>query len=192
MSGVTWGQEPATQDDAAEDAALARRIASGDAAAEAELCRRVLPRVRAWGLKHLRDEAAAVDLAQHVVITLLEALRADRVEQIDRVGAFLVGICKRTLLSWRSSERLRSDLLARFGPALAEANEIHDTAIDRVKLKTCFDRLVPRARTVLALSFFAERSAEEIAAELSTSLGNVRVLRHRAIEQLHACMEGAG
>ncbi len=176
-------------DDAAQDAALARRVIGGDAAAEAELLRRVLPRARAWGLRHLRDETAALDLAQHVAIAFLEALRAGRVEQVDRVGAFLVGVCKRTLLSWRSGERLKADLLARYGPALAGVSEIDDTAIDRLKLRDCFEHLAPRARTVLALSFFAERTPEEIATELSTTMGNVRVLRHRAIEQLQACME---
>lgn len=191
MSVVTGERPPDVEDDAKEDEALARRVTAGDAEAEAELCRRVLPRARTWGFKHLRDEAAALDLAQHVTITLLEALRAGRVEQLDRVGAFLMGVCKRTLLSWRSSERVRADLLARFGPALSEASEIDDTAIDRFKLKSCFDRLAPRSRTVLALSFFAECSSEQIAAELGTSIGNVRVLRHRAIQQLHSCVEGS-
>jgi RNA polymerase sigma-70 factor (ECF subfamily) len=189
MSLVTQPRE--AEDDANEDEALARRVTAGDAAAEAELCRRVLPRVRAFGLKHLRDEAAALDLAQQVTLTLLEALRANRVDQVDRIGAFLMGVCKRTLLSWRSGEQLRSDLMARFGSMLAGVSEIRDTAIDRVRLAGCFDHLAPRARTVLALSFYAERSAGEIAAELDTSTGNVRVLRHRALEQLHACMEGS-
>src|SRR5262245_51201349 len=94
----------ATEDDAAEDAAVARRVIAGDRAAEAELCIRLVPRVRAWGLKHLRDEPSALDLAQQVSVTLLEALRANRVEEIDRIGAFVMGVCKRTLLGWRSGE----------------------------------------------------------------------------------------
>jgi RNA polymerase sigma-70 factor (ECF subfamily) len=177
-------------DDAARDAALARLVAAGDAAAEAELCRRLVPRARAWALKHLRDEAAALDFAQQVAITLLESLRAGRVEQMDRIGAFMMGVCKRTLLSWRSEERLHTNLLERFAsPALVEMSRIPDEAIDRVKLASCFDRLQPRARTVLTLTFFAERSTEDIAAELGATVGNVRVLRHRALEQLQACME---
>jgi RNA polymerase sigma-70 factor (ECF subfamily) len=188
---VPVAREPAASDDAADDAALARRIVAGDAGAEAALCRRLVPRARAFALKHLRDEAAALDLAQHAVITLLEALRADRVTELDRIGAFLYGVCKRTLLAWRSGERRRSELLAEFGPALAGTAEICDTAIDRRKLVDCFDRLAPRARTIVALSFYAERSADEIAGELATSPGNVRVLRHRALAQLQACMEGA-
>jgi RNA polymerase sigma-70 factor (ECF subfamily) len=162
----------------------------GDAVAESELCRRLLPRVHAWGMKHMRDEAAALDLGQQVLVAVLEALRDRRVVEVDRLGAFVFGVCKRSLLALRSGERRRAELLERFALPSDGINEIAQTAPDRRRLATCFDRLAPRARTVLALSFFAERSADEIAGELGTSSGNVRVLRHRALEQLRACMEG--
>jgi RNA polymerase sigma-70 factor (ECF subfamily) len=178
-------------DDSVEDAALAKRIVAGDPAAEAALCRRLLPRVRAWGLKHTRDEAAALDLAQQVLVVTLEALRANRVEEIDRVAAFVFGTCKHVLVASRRGERRRADLLERFGPALAGTDEVRETAIDQRQLAGCFEKLAPRARAVLALTFFAERSGDEIAGELGMSAGNVRVLRHRALEQLHACMEGS-
>jgi RNA polymerase sigma factor (sigma-70 family) len=182
---------PEAHDDSAEDAALARRVTDGDAAAEALLCRRLWPRALAWGKKHVRDDAGAQDLAQQATVTLLEALRAGRIEHPERVGAFFLGVCRRTLLGWRSGERVRRELLTRFGPSLIGTSEIPHAAIDRVRLKGCFDRLAPRARTVVALSFYAERAADEIAVELDTSAGNVRVLRHRALEQLLGCMEGA-
>ena len=60
------------------DAELARQITGGDRDAEAELFRRMAPRVRLYGLRHLRDVYAAEDLAQQVLITVLEALRAGR------------------------------------------------------------------------------------------------------------------
>ena len=67
LSVVGSGTYPAGMLEAAtgaeDDATLARRIASAapatDAAAEAELCRRLAPRIRLYGLKHLRNEAAA-------------------------------------------------------------------------------------------------------------------------------------
>ncbi len=173
------------------DAALARRVVAGDATAEAELCRRFLPRVRAWGLKHLRDDAAALDLGQHVLLVVLEALRAGRVDDIDRVGAFVVGTCKMTLAAWQRGERRRSALLDQFGPGFADVAEMREVAIDRRRLASCFERLAPRARTLLLLAYFGERETDEIAGELQMSTGNVRVLRHRALQQLQACMEGA-
>ena len=43
-------------------------------------------------------------------------------------------------------------------------------------------------RTVVALSFYGECSGEEVAEELGTTPGNVRVIRHRVLAQLQACM----
>jgi RNA polymerase sigma-70 factor (ECF subfamily) len=47
-----------------EDAELAAAVSRGDGAAEAELYRRLAPRVRLYGLRHLRDRHAAADLVQ--------------------------------------------------------------------------------------------------------------------------------
>jgi RNA polymerase sigma-70 factor (ECF subfamily) len=67
------------QAEAPEDAELARRIAAAgarpDAGAEAELCRRLAPRIRLYGLRHLRDPHAAHDLVQQVLLATLERLR---------------------------------------------------------------------------------------------------------------------
>jgi RNA polymerase sigma-70 factor (ECF subfamily) len=184
-------------DDPQVDVQLARRIIAGaagvpgdgDATAEAELCRRLLPRIRAWGLRHVRDEAAALDLGQQVMIVVLEALRAGKVDNVERIAGFVFGTCKLTLAAWRRGERRRSELLERFPPDLA-GGEANEYGLDRRRLASCLDHLPPRARTLLALAFFAECSTDEIARQLGTSTGNVRVLRHRALEQLHACMEG--
>src|SRR5688572_5444185 len=73
--------------DDGSDAELVRRIMAGggDArAAEAELCRRFAPRVRLYGLRHLRSEDRARDLVQSVLLAVLEAVRAGRVEDPDR------------------------------------------------------------------------------------------------------------
>src|SRR5262245_45308905 len=108
------------QDDSVEDAALARRIAAArDTDAETSLCRRLFPRIRAYGLRHLRDEAAAADLAQHVLVVVIEALRGGRVKEPDRLGAFLMGACRNTVLDWRKSDRRHSSLLDLFGSSLA-------------------------------------------------------------------------
>ena len=184
------GADTNARDDAIEDEAIARRVAIGEAAAEQELCRRLLPRVRAWGLKHLRDEAAALDLAQEVLLGVLEALRQGRVEQLDRLGPFVLGVCKNTMYAWGRVERRRAALVERFGPSFEDVARINETGLDRRRLGGCFDLLAPRARALLALTFFAERSSDEIAGELGLSCENVRVMRHRALKQLHECMEG--
>lgn len=179
-------------DDGAEDIRLATRIAlDGDAAAEAALCRRLFPRVRAYGRRHLRDEAAAADLAQSVLIVVLEALRERRVAELDRFPAFVMGASRNTVMEWKRGERTRRTLLERFGPSFASVLEPTDPIDDR-RLAGCLDKLPQRERTILALTFYAERSGDDIARELGISAGNVRVARHRALRQLHGCLsEGA-
>ncbi len=172
-----------------EDAELARRVSSGDRDAEATLCERLLPRVRAYGLRHLRDEAAAADLAQHVAVVVIEALRAGKVEDPARVAAFVSGACRNTVLAWRRGERTKLGLLERFGPSFQATSEPAQV-LDRDRLVRCLERLESRDVTIVVLTYFDERSSEEIARELEMSEGSVRVARHRALARLHECITG--
>ena len=178
-----------------EDAELAQRVTGGSPAeaeaAEAELARRFAPRIRLFGLRRLRDSAAAQDLVQEVLVTLLEALRAGRIQQPDRLASFVLGACRMTIANQRRGEQRRARLLAEFAQDLEAApGPAADSRLDRDRLADCLGRLPARDRTVVALTFYAERSADEIARELGTSSGNVRVLRHRALGRLQDCLEG--
>jgi RNA polymerase sigma-70 factor (ECF subfamily) len=179
----------------AEDGELARRISRGlpteADAAETEIARRFAPRIRLFGLRRLRDEAAAQDLVQEVLVTTLEALRAGRVEQPERLASFVLGTCRMTVANLRRSEQRRARLLAQFADELAPSPHSSGRALlDRDRLADCLESLPVRDRTVVALTFYLERGADEIARELGTSPGNVRVLRHRALARLHHCLEG--
>jgi RNA polymerase sigma-70 factor (ECF subfamily) len=65
------------------DAEVTQRIAAGQRDAEAEMCRRMAPRIRLYGLRHLRSGAAADDLVQQVLLKTIEALRAGRLRDSD-------------------------------------------------------------------------------------------------------------
>ena len=116
-------QDVATQ----EDAALARRIAAAgaqiDSAAETELYRRLAPRVRLYGLRHLRDPHAARDLMQHVLLMTLERLRAGKVREPERIASFVLGMCRMVVLEIRRGNWRRETLLATYGD-MAEAVEV--------------------------------------------------------------------
>jgi RNA polymerase sigma-70 factor (ECF subfamily) len=82
---------------ALSDADLVSRIGSGDdQEAEAELYRRMAPRVRLYGLRHLRDSHAADDLTQQVLITTFETLRAGRLREPEKLASFVLGTCRMT------------------------------------------------------------------------------------------------
>jgi RNA polymerase sigma-70 factor, ECF subfamily len=174
----------------ASDSDLARRLASGDRGVEAELYRRLAPRVRLYGVRHLRDPAAADDLAQDVVLMTFESLRAGKVREPERLASFVLGTCRRVVADLRRGAARRQRLLERFGSELEPAATSDEPPLDLDRLARCLERLSERERSVVVLSFYAERRSDEIGAELGLSPVNVRVVRHRALARLRACLEG--
>jgi RNA polymerase sigma-70 factor (ECF subfamily) len=177
---------------ALEDGALARRIAEAgaapDAAAEAALYLRLAPRVRLYGLRHLRDPHAAADLVQQVLLMTLERLRAGQVREPERIASFVLGASRMTVLELRRGTRRRAALLETWGDAAEVFEAPEPLALDPDRLAACLDALSERERSVVVLGFFAEKGADELGAELSLSPGNVRVIRHRALARLRRCM----
>jgi RNA polymerase sigma-70 factor (ECF subfamily) len=178
-----------------DDATLARRIIGSaparDAAAEAELCRRLGPRIRLYGLKHLRSEAAAADLMQDVLVMVLTKLRDGAVREPERVTSFVLGAARQTVVDWRRGGRRRARILEAFPVDLMPQGEEPPEPLDSVRLGPCLAALPERERAVLVMTFYDDRPADAVAAELGLSAGNVRVIRHRGLERLRGCIEGA-
>lgn len=186
--------ESATQRDhvgtgATGDAALARRALGGtDREAEAELCRRFAPRIRLYGLKHLRDEDRARDLVQGVLASVIEALRAGRVEDCERIDRFMLGTARNLSARVRDQDARATPMAPNDLPELEALLVTSESRVDVEALLRCLSKLEMRAQTVIHLSFYRDKQADEIASVLETTPGNVRVLRHRAIAQLRDCL----
>lgn len=179
---------------AAAEADLARMIqqaAAGSAReAEAELVRRLAPRVRLYGLRHLRDEQAAADLVQQVMILMIEQLRACRLREPDRIGSFVLGICRLTVLDLRRGEARRARLLRQYGQDLPVADPSVAPRLDLDRLAACLEKLSARERTVLLMTFYEEKPAQAVGAALGLTATNVRVIRHRGVARLRDCVTG--
>jgi RNA polymerase sigma-70 factor, ECF subfamily len=177
-----------------EDAALARRIAAAgtgiDSAAETELYRRLAPRARLYGLRHLRDPHAAHDLMQQVLLMTLERLRAGKLREPERIASFVLGMCRMVVLEIRRGTWRRETLLETYGHTAEAIEAPEPLALGADKLAACLQDLAERERTVVVLTFFAGKSGDEVAKELGLSAGNVRVIRHRALTRLRECMDG--
>jgi RNA polymerase sigma-70 factor (ECF subfamily) len=173
------------------DGDLARAIASmapGTAQAEeSELYRRFAPRVRLYGRKHLRDEAAAEDLAQQVLLLTIERLRAGEVRNPDEIGSFILGTSRVLADSTRRKTRRRESLTAQFHVPEVYADPLAETS-DIETVERCLHSLAERDRRVLVLTFYAEKTSPEIAEELGVTGTVVRVARHRALERLRECV----
>src|SRR5436190_4094718 len=176
----------------ASDAELARAVAArapgASDAAEGELYRRFAPRVRLYGLRHLRDEEAARDLAQQVMLLTIEKLRQGGVRDMDQIASFILGTSRTMAIAARRTdarrERLREAYLAPDAFAAPDAG----ATLDLDRLEQCLTQLADRERSVVMLTFYAESSAAAVGADLGVSEGNVRVIRHRALARLRACV----
>ena len=170
------------------DAELVRQIGAGDREAEAELFRRMAPRIRLYGLRHLRDQQASDDLTQEVLITTLKALRAGRLREPEKLASFVLGTCRMTVLDARRGAQRKERLLEQFGSDLLAPVQPSLPPLDLDHLTRCVERLNERERTVVVMTFYDEQTGSDVASFLGVSEANVRVIRHRAIRQLRDCM----
>ena len=181
------------------NAELAQHIQAGGAragAAEDELCRRFWQRARLYGLRHLRGVTDAEDLAQQVMEVTLTALRGGRVDDLELLDRYVLGVCRNVAHSLRrSGEKARKAaerLALEPAPAVERAPEPPWGRESVERLTLCLNGLSPREQRVVQLSFAEWQSSEEIAEQLAVAPGNVRVIRHRALHKLRDCMDRTG
>lgn len=170
------------------DAQMVGLIGSGDPDAEAEFFHRMGPRIRLYGLRHLRDAHAADDLTQQVLITTLQALRAGRLREPEKLASFVLGTCRMTVLDLRRNAQRKERLLEQFGADLLASAPSAEPRVDHEQLTRCVQNLKERERTVIVMTFYDEQTGADLAQFLGVSEANVRVIRHRAIHQLRDCM----
>ena len=180
--------------DIPEEVALARRISAAgplrDAAAEERFCRRFAPRIRLFGLKRLRSDAAAADLAQDMLILVLDKLRAGAVREPDRIASFVFSTARQIVTDVRRNTEQRTHLLDTFSLDAEPTGDSAAPALDTERLRHCLDLLAERERAVLIMTFYDDCPADRLGEQLGLSAGNVRVIRHRGIGRLRDCMHG--
>ena len=141
-----------------EEAVLARRITDAaparDIAAETALYRSLVPRVRLYGLKHLRDVHAAADLVQDVLLMTFERLRRGELRELERIASFVLGACRQTVVDQRRGQQRRQHLLDVYAGDLPMADATSSPALDTLTRSTIaararsanVDRSIPHAR----------------------------------------------
>lgn len=157
---------------------------------ERELCAQYVPRVRAYGLRHLREASAADDLVQQVMLAVVRALREGRVEDPARIGAYVLGTARNTVMDMRRGESRQRRIAERDAAGAIDGYVPSQAGVDRLRLEHCLRELEARDRAVVLASFVEDRDADEIGAAMQLTAGNVRVIRHRALARLHTCVEG--
>jgi RNA polymerase sigma-70 factor (ECF subfamily) len=161
-----------------------------DSEGERAVCQKYADRIRGYGLRHLKDGAAAQDLVQHVLIAVLQALREGRVENTAHLDGYVLGTCRNAVMDMRRGEARRRRLAERASAGLPEGYEPEWAGVERFRLENCLRALEARDLAVVVATFIEDRDADEIAGAMMLTAGNVRVIRHRALARLQACVEG--
>lgn len=169
--------------------ALVSAAVAGDRRAESALITRFAAAVRTYARRRLKGADAVDEFAQEVFLRFVQALRAGQISEPERVGGFVLGICKNLARERARSAERRTELWAQFGDALASLTEQPELASYQLsQLEDCLSQITQRSREVIKHAFVDGESAAEIAKRLEMSEGNVRVVRHRALEALRTCM----
>lgn len=179
---------------ALEDAELARRIledpGASSEAEQAELCRRFRPRIRLYGIRHLTSAERADDLAQDVLLIVLQKLRTGGVREPDKIASFILGVAR---LHARSTSRTdgRDVPLDDAAELPSRKPEEPPDPIARDQMAKCLQGLDDRQRAVVVLTYYGQQSTEDIATSLGWTANHVRVTRHRSIALLRDCLQAA-
>lgn len=169
--------------------ALVGQAAAGQREAEAKLCERFAPVVRAFARRRLRSAEAVDEFAQDVLLAMVEALRAGHVAQPERIAGFVLGICRNLALERARQRERRQELWQMHGAALLTVSaEAVEHSYEASHLEDCLSQLSQRARDLIQLGYAEARGHDEIAQALSISPANARVLRHRTLASLRECM----
>jgi RNA polymerase sigma-70 factor (ECF subfamily) len=161
--------------DAAAAVDLVRRIAAGEAAAEAELVERCGGALRFLARRFTRSEADAEDLYQETLILAIEKIRHREVREPERLAGFLRALVKN--LSTQQYRR-RSYEAEKPSDHLADVAAIEDERSpsplggllhqerSRLTHRLLEELNVPRDRDVLLRYYIAEDSSARICADL--------------------------
>lgn len=170
------------------DSELAALVAARETRAEAALFARFAPRVELYGLKHLRSRPAADDLVQQVMLIVLEAVRAGRLEDPNKLASFVLGTCRHVTWDLRRAAQRRQEVEREATTFDVTVGPPAVTDGDVARLFQCLHRLPERESSIVRMSFLEDQTAEAIGVRLGLSAGNVRVIRHRALAKLAGCM----
>jgi RNA polymerase sigma-70 factor (ECF subfamily) len=176
---------PAPPFGSSPDAQLAGRVARGDADAERELVDRFRPGLVTLLRFRTRDPEAAQELAHDVLMSVLGALRADKVREVDRLAAFVHGTARNLLNNHfrRQSGRPRTEPIEDHEQKLAARDEAPARERQAV-VRRALAELEPLDRQVLSFVMNEGLAAAEIGARVGLSPEAVRMRKSRALKKV--------
>jgi RNA polymerase sigma-70 factor (ECF subfamily) len=168
-----------------EECPLAERIRGGDVGAEETLVDKYQRPVYAIAVARIRDRETARDLAQEILLMVLEALRAGKLRDVDRLSAFVHATARNrinTHITNLHREQNRSPILD--APPVVTPEERFEQSQRGALVRRAIARLNPADQKILLLTLVDGLKPREIAARLDISQERLRKRKSRALERV--------
>ncbi len=171
------------------DAELIRRVRDGDEEALSALYRRYVAPIYRFVLAQVREVADAEDLTSETFARMIRGIGKFRGDASFK--NWLYQIARNAVRNHRRSAGYRR--VSPLGPEHIAAEPEEQSKNDEVARRALevLQPLPPRYRLILELRFLRGRSVEQAAALMGISVGNAKVLQHRALRKAAALKEEA-
>jgi RNA polymerase sigma-70 factor (ECF subfamily) len=164
---------------------------------EEELALRFTQRLQLFAARRLNDISAAEDVAQETLRIVVEAVRANRIENLDALPGFVFQTARNICLHWIRSTAREKSAFARLEREPAEESPRTDAlarlvSAERAQLvKAALNRLGGEDKRLLTMIYYGDLGSDEIAMTLGVTTAAVRVRKHRALQRLAAQLNEA-
>jgi RNA polymerase sigma-70 factor, ECF subfamily len=183
---------PGSADDATDES-LMGRVAQGDRQALRLLYGRHQLKVFRFALRLTGNNATAEDVVSEVFIELWR--RAASFEGRARLSTWLLAIARNkaiSLMRGRTEEPLDDAMAAAIPDGTGTAEEALDAAKRSAVLQRCLAQLSPAHREIIDLTYYHERTVEEVAAIVGIPAATVKTRMFYARRQLAEHLRAAG
>ncbi|HEY1272172.1 MAG TPA: sigma-70 family RNA polymerase sigma factor [Terriglobales bacterium] len=167
------------------EGSLVRRILAGDRSAEEELVRTYRRGVVVIASVRTRDREAARDLAQDILMAVIQALRAGHLREANKLSAFIQGTARNLINNYLRSRarKSESDLDSAEEQSTNPIEEL-EAAERRRLLRQELQTLGMVDQQILLLSLVDGHSLAEVALRLNLSHDAVRARKSRLVRKI--------
>lgn len=180
-------------DTPAEEAELIRRIAQGERSAVEPLFHRFHDRLFRYLARVLRDEGAAEELANEVILDVWKG--AGRFEGRSSVSSWIFSIAHNKAVSYLRKKRevyMNEDETAHVADSSDTPSELVEKSNMSEILKNSLEELSPAHREVIDLTYFHGMSIREIAGIVGIPENTVKTRMFHARKKLAEIVRAAG
>lgn len=176
------GVARASEDPCAE---LARRIMAGDALGESELVDRYRRGLLVIATVRTRDREAAQDLAQEILMAVIQALRVERLQDPEKLTAFVYGTARNLINNYLKTKvrHGETDIETVEEPSTDPVQELELAERQRL-VRRELEKFSLLDQQILLLSLVDGHTLLEVADRLRMSHEAVRARRSRMIRKI--------